>query len=280
MTDGNGYTLSDIAAVTGGGNGRSDGAFGGDWGAWIILFLLFGLFGRGGYGNFGGGSGDNGGGGGGYGIPFFAPYATKADVSEGFALNNLQSGITAIQQGICDSTSALNNTIQNGFNTTQVGMMQGFNGVERGFCNLSSQIAKCCCDVERGMDGINYNMAKNTCDIQNTIHNTTRDILDSNNANTRAILDFLTQDKISTLQAENQSLRFAASQANQNAVLQAAMDANTAEIIRRTGNDCPVPAYVVQPPAQVTFPTNCCGQFTGYNNGGCGCGGNGFNGTF
>jgi hypothetical protein len=47
-----------------------------------------------------------------------------------------------------------------------------------------------------------------------------------------------------------------------------------AQIIRRTGNDCPIPAYVVQPPAQVTFPTNCCGQFNGggWNNG-CGqCG--------
>ena len=47
MTE-NGYTLSDIATVTG---GRNDGMFGGgDWGAWIILFLLFGLFGRGGFG--------------------------------------------------------------------------------------------------------------------------------------------------------------------------------------------------------------------------------------
>ena len=64
------------------------------------------------------------------------------------------------------------------------------------------------------------------------------------------------------------------SQAAQNATLMAAMDANTAQIIRRTGNDCPIPAYVVQPPAQVTFPTNCCGQFNGGGWGGnCGqCG--------
>ena len=72
-------------------------------------------------------------------------------------------------------------------------------------------------------------------------------------------------DKLATLQAENQNLKLAASQANQNAVLQAAMSANTAEIIRRTGNDCPIPAYVVNPPVPQTF----CGN--GYNyNGGCG----------
>ena len=86
---------------------------------------------------------------------------------------------------------------------------------------------------------------------------------------TRSILDFLTQDKIATLTAENQNLKFAASQANQNAVLMAAMDANTANIIRRTGNDCPIPAYVVPNP-------NCCynpfGFGATYGNGGCGCG--------
>ena len=124
-------------------------------------------------------------------------------------------------------------------------------------------------------------MAQNTCALQNTMNNNTRDIIDNQNAGTRAILDYLCQDKIQTLQNENQSLRLAASQANQNAVLQAAMDANTAEIIRRTGNDCPVPAYVVPNP-------NCCygnplgvgygiGSYGfngfGFNNG-CGCNNN------
>ena len=120
-------------------------------------------------------------------------------------------------------------------------------------------------------------MATQSNALQNTMNNNTRDILESQNAGTRAILDYLCQDKIQTLQNENQSLRLAASQANQNAVLQAAMDANTAEIIRRTGNDCPVPAYVVPNP-------NCCygnpigvgysgfgNGFGFFNNSGCGC---------
>ena len=231
--DGN-YTLSDIAAVTGG-NRNNGGMFGGDgdWGAWIILFLLFGMFGNG-WGGFGGGFGNGGGSG-------FQGYATRADINEGFALNNLQSGITAIQQGICDSTYAMNNAITGGFS------------------GISRELADCCCTTQRAIDGVNFNMAKGFCDLGNVVNTSTRDILENNNANTRAILDFLTQDKIATLTAENQNLKLSASQANQNAVLMAAMDANKAEILRRTGAECPTPAYVVQPPTPVHFPYNNCG---------------------
>ena len=103
------------------------------------------------------------------------------------------------------------------------------------------------------------------------IHSTTRDVIDNANANSRAILDFLTNDKIATLTAENQSLKFAASQSNQNAVLMAAMDANKAEILRRTGAECPTPAYLVNAPTPVSFPLNACGQVQfGNNHGGCG----------
>lgn len=115
-------------------------------------------------------------------------------------------------------------------------------------------------------------MATNTCAITNQMNNNTRDIIDSQNAGTRAILDYLCNDKISTLQSENQALRLAASQANQNNVLMAAMDSNKAEILRKTGAECPTAAYIVQPPQPVTFPTNCCGgvNYAGYGNNGCG----------
>jgi hypothetical protein len=98
--------------------------------------------------------------------------------------------------------------------------------------------------------------------------NNTRDLIDNQNANTRQIMDFLVQDKISALQTENQSLKFAASQAAQNAFITANQEAQTAELIRRLGRDCPIPAYVVPNP-------NCCygnPVGIGYNNGGCGCG--------
>ena len=220
--DGN-YTLSDIAAVTDG--NRNNGMFGGDWSAWIILFLLFGLFGNG-YGGFGGGFGGGGGSG-------FQGYATRADINEGFALNGLQTGITAIQQGLCDSTYA-----------------------------LSGAIKDCCCQTQRSIDGVNFNIAKGLCDLNNAMNTNTRDLLENQNSNTRAILDFLTNDKIATLTAENQSLKFQASQTAQNAFITANQEAQTATLLRRLGADCPTPAYVVQPPTPVHFP---------YNNG-CGCG--------
>lgn len=243
---------------------NNNGGWGGDWGAWIILFLIFGMFGWGGFGGWGGGFGGGANG-----------ALTRADLCQDMNFQSVENGIRGIQQGICDSTYALNNSIQQGFANTNMGMMQGFNGVQSQMANLGFQLQDCCCQTQRAIDGVNYNMATNTCAITNQMNNNTRDIIDSQNAGTRAILDYLCNEKISDLQAENQSLKLAASQANQNAVLMAAMDSNKADILRRTGNDCPIPAYVVQPPAQVTFPTNCCGQFNGggWNNG-CGqCGG-------
>lgn len=263
-----------VMNVTPTGTGYNNGGgWGGDWGAWIILFLIFGMFGWGGFGGFGGGWGGNNAG--------VQGALTRADLCSEFNFNGLENGVRGIQQGICDSTYALNTSIlngfhgvdnavcnlgyqtQQGFNATQVALMQGFNAAQ-------AQAAECCCQTQRAIDGVNYNMATNTCALQNTMNNNTRDIIDNANANSRAILDYLCQDKISTLQSENQALRLAASQSNQNAVLMAAMDANKAEILRRTGAECPTPAYVVQPPQPVNFPTNCCGQFSGWNNG-CGC---------
>lgn len=243
--DSNNYTLSDIAAVTDG-RRNGDGMFGGD-SAWIILFLLFGLFGNGWGGGFGGYGGSGGAG--------FQGYATRADINEGFALNNLQGGITAIQQGICDSTYALNNAITGGFHSVQ------------------AQLAECCCGTQRAIDGVNFNMAKGFCDLGNVINTSTRDVLENANNNTRAILDFLTQDKIESLRAENQALKFQASQTAQNAFITANQEAQTAELIRRLGADCPTPAYVVQPPTPINFPVNGCGQVQFANANACGCSG-------
>ena len=255
----NGLSASDVAVLSGNyGRSNNDGMFGGDWGAWIILFLIFGLFGNGrGFGGFGGSCG--------------SPCATQADVRAAVDQQTLISKIDQQTYGLADSFTALNNTLNSNFRGIDNAICTLGYQNQQGFNNLGAQLASCCCDIERAIDGVNYNMATQACDTRNVIQNSTRDILESNNANTRAILDFMTSSKIADLQAENQSLKLAASQSNQNAVLMAAMDANKAEILRRTGAECPTAAYIVQPPQPVTFPTNCCGQFSGYNNG-CGCG--------
>lgn len=269
MYETNTLSAADVAAVTR--NNDNNGLFGNDW-AWIVILLLFGWGGRGfgGFGGFGGGY-ENG-------TSCGSACATQADLAAGFNnsavlsnLNDLALGQASIQQTLCQ-----------GFNGVNTAMLQGFNGVNNAICNLGynvqggfnalgHQISDCCCQTQRAIDGVKYENATNTCAIQNTIQNTTRDVIENANANSRAILDFLTQDKIATLTAENQSLKFAASQSAQNAFITANQEAQTAELIRRLGADCPQPAYVVQPPQPVTFPTNCCGQVN-YAGNGCGCG--------
>ena len=254
-----------LVASIDGNNGN--GMFGGDgWWAIIIFALIFGWGGNGFGGGFCGGFGGNRGG-------FVEPCATQAYVRAAVDQQTLISKLDQQTYGLADSTYALNNAITSGFHGVDNAICNlGYN-VQSGFNSLGHQISDCCCTTQRSIDNVRYDMATQACDTRNLIQNTTRDIIDNANANNRALLDFLVNDKISTLQAENQSLKFKASQAEQNAFITANQQAQTAELIRRLGADCPQPAYVVQPPQPVTFPTNCCGGVSYANfGGGCGCG--------
>lgn len=229
---------------TNGGYGNGNGMFGNDaW--WIIILLLFG-YGRG-FGGFGGGFG---------GGSCGSPCATQADLAAGFNNSAVLSGINGIDSALCQ-----------GFNGVNTAILQSAYETQGAINGLSHQLAQCCCDNKAAIADVKYAMATESCATRNTIQNTTRDILENANANSRAILDALNANYIRTLESENNSLKLSASQANQNAVLMAAMDANKAEILRRTGAECPTAAYIVQPPQPVTFPTNCCGQA---QFGGCG----------
>ena len=260
-----GMSAADVAVLSGATNrGCNDGyGFGGDGWGWIWILLIFGIF-NGGWGNGFGGWGGNGVNGSG-----FQGYATRSDINEGFAFNTLQRDVDAIQHGICDSTYALTNAINSGFSTAELSRCNQQAALMQQLNNIQFQNQQCCCDNLAAIKDVRYDIATQACDTRNIIQNTTRDILENNNSNTRAILDFLTNSEMEKLRAENQTLKFAASQSNQNAVLQAAMDANTAEIIRRTGNDCPVPAYYVPNP-HCCYGYNGYGAFAGYNNS-CGC---------
>ena len=256
------------------------------------------MFGWGGFGGFGGGFGGNNAG--------FQGALTRGELCQDMNFSQLENGVRGIQQGLCDGFYSQNTTTMNGFHGVDNAIcnlgyqtQQGFHGVDNAICNLGyqtqqgfnnlgmnfmqgqnalqTQISDCCCQTQRAIDGINYNSMANTTAIQNTLCNSTRDIIDSQNNGTRAILDALTAQRI---EAKDQriaeqaqtiaQLQLSASQSAQNAVLMAAMDANRAEILRRSGHDCPTPAYVVQPPTSVSFPTNCYGQATFSNNGSCG----------
>ena len=240
MFNGKGYNLSDIAAVTrGGGN---DGLWGGDGAWWIILLFLF----AGGWGN---GNGWGGGGNAG----------TSREISYGFDMNNLENGIRGLEHGLCDGFYEINTGLLTGFGNTNMAAMQNTNAITSQLSNMAAQSAACCCDtqrlIERGLCEVNYNILTQSNGINTGIANAARDIIENNNNGVRSILDFLTQDKISTLQAENQALRLTASQQAQNAFL-----------IDQLGTKVPIPAYMVANP-YATYGG--CGGAVYYA--GCGC---------
>ena len=214
------------------------GGFGGDGAWWIIILFLFVFCG---WGNNGWGGNGNGGG-----------------VVDGYVLTsdfaNVERKIDSVNQGLCDGfyqqaqlVNGTNMAMANGFaqaelsrSNQQAALMQQLNAMQM-------QAANCCCENRAAIAQVRYDMAAQACDTRNTVQNATRDIIDNANSNSRAILDFLTQSKLSDLQAENQGLKLAASQAAQNSYLVSQL------------RPSPIPAYTVQNPY-------CCNQFAG-----CGC---------
>lgn len=250
-------SLADIAAVTGNGRNGDGWGDGNGWWVLIILFAIFGGWGRGnnGWDNNGGGSGS-------------AAY-TDAAIQRGFDTQTVVSKLDGIANGLCDGFYAQNTAIMNGFhgvdnaicnlgyqtqqgfNNTNVALMQGQNAIQQTLNNMAAQNSACCCEtqrqLERGFADTNYNLATQSCETRQAIADSTR-----------SILDFITADKISTLQAENQNLKFQASQTAQNAYIAANQEAQTAELIRHI-NPMPVPAFTVPAPY----------AYAGCNNGCC-----------
>lgn len=235
LSDGGVQATMPVAPVN-----SSNGGFGwGGEGSWFIIILF--LFAFLGWGN--GGWGNNGNSGG---------------VVDGYVLTsdfaNVERKIDSVNQGLCNGfyqqaqlVNGTNMAMANGFaqaelsrNNQQAALMQQLNAMQM-------QAANCCCENRAAIAQVRYDMAAQACDTRNTVQNATRDIIDANNQNSRAILDFLTQSKLSDLQAENQGLKLAASQAAQNSYLVSQL------------RPSPIPAYTVQNPY-------CCNQFAC-----CGC---------
>ena len=255
-----------VAPAYQGGYGNGCGSmWGGDWASWIILFLIFGMFGWGGYGNFGGGfNGVNG--------PGFQSWATRADINDGFALNNLQGGQRDILGAVTDGFHGVDNAVcQLGYNT-----QQGFNAAEMSRAQQQAAMMQqlsamqfanqqCCCDELAAIKDVKYTIAQEECTTRNLMQSNTRDIIDNQNSGINAIMGKLSQmeynglnDKYQAALAENQALKFQASQTAQNAFITANQEAQTAELLRRLGRDCPVPAYWVNPPTPVPVPCGTC----------------------
>ena len=246
-----------VMEVGNNGNNGFGGYANGDWAWIIILFLIFGN-GRNGFGNgFGGGSGIG------------ENYVLATDFA------TIERKLDGINNGICDSTFALNNTINNGFFGVQNSLTQGFSGLNTALlqgnyalssqladccCGFKSQLADCCCRIERGIDGINYNNALQTNALQQTLCNNTRDIIENQNANYRAIHEELVANKL-----ELKNERIAEQQNEINALrLKASQEAQNNYLLSQL-RPCPDPAYIVPNP-------NCCYNYAVTAVNGCGCG--------
>ena len=179
-----------VTPANGSGNGFG---FGGD-GAWFLIILfLFAFCGWGGNG-LGNNSGNSGG--------VVDGYVLASDFS------NIERKMDLINGGLCDGFYAVNNTL-----------LTGFGNAELSRANQQAalmQAANCCCENRAAVAQVRYDMATQACDTRNTVQNATRDIVENQNANSRAILDFLTNSKMRDLESANQELRLAASQAAQN----------------------------------------------------------------
>lgn len=312
MGENGSLTVADALALRGNNNG---GFLGDGNGAWwiIILVLLFGWGGnRGGWGN-GGNDGVNtvvvptGGWGNGY-SPCCAP-ATTQGMTDAFNFSALNSGITsthdsvidgfyqnnlattnlgtAVQTGFgqmalqnCQSSNAIINAMNSGFNTGLAAMNAGFNTVQSSLCNgfngIQSAIAdsnyraeNCCCQTREAIMQSNFNnqsgfnsvvnaLATNACDIERG-QDDIRYLMAQNQSATLVgidrlgdrIIDYMNQSKMDELRTELQNAKFQISQAAQTEQLLGAL-----QPISR-------PAYITASPY----------QSLGYNTvNGCGCG--------
>lgn len=302
-----GYSLSDLAAVTG---NRDGFGFGGD-GAWlIVLFLLFAFNGWGGmgFGGFGGGWGMMNGLGWGMmdgAFPWLLASnannqnATNAgfdSLALGNTLSGIQSSITSgfgdtalgiagINQNICQTGSGITAAINNGFASAEIAnnarqianMQQAFNAqtaVTAGLNGIQSDLASCCCENRLSNADLKYTIATENCADRAALSDALRDVIAANTASTQRILDQLCQDKIDakndTIAQLRQELLYARGQASQDVQTARLLAGQTAEVdaLYNRLNTCPVPTT----PVYGRTPIFTC------NNGGCGCSGSYYNG--
>ncbi len=195
-----GYYEGELPLNTGGNSG-----FGGDgWWAIILFAMIFGWGRNGGYGMGPGGGGSE--------VLGYelGKVATTNDVANGFAQNTLQRGIDDILLGQANAINYNN---------------QGFNGLNTAILTtgntISREIADCCCATQRLIE-------RGFCDVIN-----------NQNTNTQRVIDYMQNEKISSLQAENVALKGRISNNEQSAY------------IINSLNPQPRPSYIVPNP-------NCC----------------------
>lgn len=228
------YMESEIPTIVSTGNGNNgNGMFGNDgWWGIILIALLFG-WGRGnGFGGYGGSGSE------------FLGYelgktATVNDIASGFNNSAVLNSLNEIKLG---QANAINYNNQ-GFSGLNTQLLTGFHGVDNALCTLgynintglngiSREIADCCCKTNATLLENRYLNEKQTCDI-----------LRGQQDQTREILNYLTTEKIDTLNRKLATAEAAYAQCQNNAYLLGQIKPQ------------PVPAYPVFPATSFAYPT-------------------------
>lgn len=203
-------------------NGVGDGFGFGNGGGWIVFLIIAMMFGWGGNGfnrnNMNSGE-------------LLADQFSLQDLKNG--QRQIDSGIRGLERGICDSSYALNTSIQ----------------------GLGSQMAQCCCETNRNIDSVRYDMSNGFCDVKTAGNLNTRDIIASQERGTQRIIDMMTANQMQDLRDKNQAL-----------MLSAALQQQTQNITNIT-NPRVIPSYPVCSPYEALYN----GNYGRFNNCGCGC---------
>ena len=224
-TLGNGNVAYPYPMYNNGGFWGGNDGFGGIWGL-LAIAIIFGGFGGNGFG-WGGNNNHT--------------YQATNDIESSLhnALDTMQitNKLDSISTDLGnDFGNVINAITQNGYETRLAMNDLGFN------------MQQCCCNTRETINNVGNALGSQLADLKYTI--ATEECATRQNAtdNANRIIDYMTQEKIASLQAQNTALRGELSQA-----------AQTNTIVNALRTPAPIPAYVV------SNPYGC----------GCGCGCNG-----
>jgi hypothetical protein len=248
-----------------------------------------------------------------YGMDFLYPWLNNSqNINDGFRgqqlstqVSGIQNAVTSgfgdVQTALCGGFAGVNQNVSQGFANTNLGMCQGFSGVNTAISGAQNAItqqlygneiaslnrsfaeqtanAQGFNGVQAGIADTKYTIATEECATRSASAMNTRDIIDSQNRGTQAILDKLcaleldgVKAQLAQAQRENVGLQ---NQVNM-ATMQASQTAQTAQILAGQAaeidgvynrlKNCPVPTT----PVYGNQPIFTCPQQL---NSGCGCGG-------
>lgn len=210
LTDGNGLSAADVAAVMG--NGNNGFGFGNDGAWWLIILFLFFM-------NNGWNNGGNQGG---------MPFA-------------IQNGFD--QAALTNSLAGLNTTVANGFANAEVSRCNAQTNTLQALNGISMSLQNCCCENRAATADLKYAMANEGAQTRSAIQSSVQTVLDK--LCQQEIDTLKTQN--ANLQTQINLANMQASQTAQTARILADNAAQT-QALEQYLNPVPIPAYMVQNP--------------------------------